>query len=151
MFPQEIGDYSKITQRKRYLNGFSNVKPSQNPSSKVTLFLNIPLVLTLPTTSTWLDFNDLYNDYVNEIFPYFSYSQKSLEILGLTQDEILSIFKIIAVVLKLGNLLFIPITNIDGTEGCEISNEYGEFISSFHFIYLFSPAPLHLRKKKAEK
>lgn len=113
--------------------------------------MNTPLVLTLPTTSTWLDFNDLYNDYVNEIFPYFSFSQKSLEILGLTQDEILSIFKIIAVVLKLGNLLFIPITNIDGTEGCEISNEYGEFISSFHFIYIFSPAPLHLRKKKAEK
>ena len=30
----------------------------------------------------------------------------------------------IAVVLKLGNLTFLPTTNIDGTEGCEISNEY---------------------------
>jgi myosin-1 len=51
-------------------------------------------------------------------------TRKSLEILGFASDEIVSIFKIIAVVLKLGNLNFIPITNIDGTEGCEISNEY---------------------------
>lgn len=46
--------------------------------------------------------------------------------LGFTGEEILSVFKIIAVVLKLGNLNFIPITNIDGTEGCEITNDYGE-------------------------
>ena len=26
--------------------------------------------------------------------------------------------------LKLGNLMFVPTTNIDGTEGCGISNEY---------------------------
>lgn len=51
--------------------------------------------------------------------------QKSLDVLGLNQDEILSIFKIIAVVIKLGNLVFVPTTNIDGTEGCNISNEYG--------------------------
>lgn len=44
--------------------------------------------------------------------------------LGLNQEEILSIFKIIAVVLKLGNLSFLPITNIDGTAACEISDEY---------------------------
>lgn len=55
--------------------------------------------------------------------------QKSLEILGLTSEEILSIFKVIAVVLKLGNLLFIPTTNIDGTEGCKVSDEYGEVSS----------------------
>ncbi|CRK94774.1 CLUMA_CG008268, isoform A [Clunio marinus] len=54
----------------------------------------------------------------------FIRTKKSLEILGFSNDEILSIFKIIAVVLKLGNLNFIPITNIDGTEGCEISNDY---------------------------
>lgn len=53
--------------------------------------------------------------------------QKSLDVLGLNQDEILSIFKIIAVVIKLGNLVFVPTTNIDGTEGCNISNEYGRF------------------------
>lgn len=56
----------------------------------------------------------------------FYYTKKSLECLGFTGDEILSVFKIIAVVLKLGNLNFIPITNIDGTEGCEITNDYGE-------------------------
>ncbi|XP_037052046.1 unconventional myosin-Ib [Bradysia coprophila] len=54
----------------------------------------------------------------------FSYTKKSLDVLGLNQDEILSIFKIIAVVIKLGNLVFVPTTNIDGTEGCNISNEY---------------------------
>ncbi|XP_035795364.1 unconventional myosin-Ib-like isoform X3 [Anopheles albimanus] len=54
----------------------------------------------------------------------FAYSKRSLEILGFGQDEILSIFTILAVVLKLGNLTFIPTTNIDGSEGCEISNEY---------------------------
>uniref|UniRef100_A0A336LWW2 CSON002516 protein n=1 Tax=Culicoides sonorensis TaxID=179676 RepID=A0A336LWW2_CULSO len=54
----------------------------------------------------------------------FTFTKKSLEILGLSSDEILSIFKVIAVVLKLGNLSFIPTTNIDGTEGCEVSDEY---------------------------
>lgn len=62
----------------------------------------------------------------------FAYTKKSLEALGFTNDEILSIFKIIAVVLKLGNLNFIPITNIDGTEGCEITNDFGE-----HFTWGF--------------
>ncbi len=57
---------------------------------------------------------------------FFFSSQKSLDVLGLNQDEILSIFKIIAVVIKLGNLVFVPTTNIDGTEGCNISNEYGK-------------------------
>lgn len=51
--------------------------------------------------------------------------QKSLEILGLPTEEINSIFKIIAAILKLGNLIFVPTTNIDGTEGCVISNEFG--------------------------
>ncbi|KAG5671774.1 hypothetical protein PVAND_001951 [Polypedilum vanderplanki] len=54
----------------------------------------------------------------------FAFTRKSLDILGFTTEETTSIFKIIAVILKLGNLNFIPITNIDGTEGCEISNDY---------------------------
>ncbi|XP_040151544.1 unconventional myosin-Ib isoform X2 [Anopheles arabiensis] len=54
----------------------------------------------------------------------FTFTKRSLEILGFGQDEIFSIFTILAVVLKLGNLTFIPTTNIDGSEGCEISNEY---------------------------
>lgn len=56
----------------------------------------------------------------------FAATRRSLEILGFSNDEILSIFKILAVVLKLGNLNFIPMANIDGTEGCEISNDYGK-------------------------
>lgn len=54
----------------------------------------------------------------------FGFTRKSLEIIGFTSDEIASIYKIIAIVLKLGNLIFIPTMNIDGTEGCEVSNEY---------------------------
>lgn len=57
---------------------------------------------------------------------HFVHTKRSLEVLGFTNEEILSVFKIIAVVLKLGNLNFIPITNIDGTEGCEITNDYGK-------------------------
>ena len=49
-----------------------------------------------------------------------------MEDIGLRVDEICDIFKIVASVLKLGNLQFIPTTNMDGTEGCGISNEYGE-------------------------
>lgn len=56
----------------------------------------------------------------------FFNTKKSLEVLGFSNDEILSVFRIIAVVLKLGNLNFIPMANIDGTEGCEITNDYGE-------------------------
>lgn len=52
--------------------------------------------------------------------------QRSLELLGLTQEEMHNVFKIVASVLKLGNVSFIPINNIDGTEGCALSNEYGK-------------------------
>lgn len=31
----------------------------------------------------------------------------------------------VSIILKLGNLIFIPTTNIDGTGGCEITNDYG--------------------------
>ncbi|GAB0093119.1 unconventional myosin-Ib [Sergentomyia squamirostris] len=54
----------------------------------------------------------------------FSRTRRSLDIMGLSIDEISSIFRILSVVLKLGNLVFLPTTNIDGTEGCTIANEY---------------------------
>ncbi|XP_034485399.1 unconventional myosin-Ia isoform X2 [Drosophila innubila] len=54
----------------------------------------------------------------------FHYTKRSLDVLGLSCDEINSIFRVIAVVLKLGNFIFVPVTNIDGTEGCQISNVY---------------------------
>lgn len=54
----------------------------------------------------------------------FSGTRASLEKLGLTSEEILCVFRVLAVVLKLGNLSFLPTTNIDGTEGCSVSNEF---------------------------
>ncbi|KAH8271474.1 hypothetical protein KR018_012392 [Drosophila ironensis] len=54
----------------------------------------------------------------------FHYTKRSLDVLGLSCEEIGSIFRVIAVVLKLGNFIFVPITNIDGTEGCQVSNVY---------------------------
>lgn len=39
----------------------------------------------------------------------------------------MNVFRVVATVLKLGNLVFIPASNIDGTEGCTISNDYGKF------------------------
>lgn len=54
----------------------------------------------------------------------FAYTKKALDVIGLTSDEIHSIFKMLSIILKLGNLIFIPTTNIDGTGGCEITNDY---------------------------
>ena len=44
----------------------------------------------------------------------------------------MDIFRIMAAILKLGNVNFIPTTNMDGTEGCAISNDYGELFSWKH-------------------
>ncbi|XP_037911056.1 unconventional myosin-Ib isoform X2 [Hermetia illucens] len=54
----------------------------------------------------------------------FYFTKKSLETLGFASDEIHSIFRMLAVVLKLGNFVFVPVTNIDGSEGCQVSNDY---------------------------
>lgn len=67
------------------------------------------------------------------VFFYFfniPHLQRSLDVLGLSCDETNSIFRVIAVVLKLGNFIFVPVTNIDGTEGCQISNVYGKLIGT---------------------
>jgi myosin-1 len=39
---------------------------------------------------------------------------------------LLQVFRVVASILKLANLIFIPTTNMDGTEGCTVGNEYGE-------------------------
>ncbi|RZC34920.1 unconventional myosin-Ia, partial [Asbolus verrucosus] len=57
----------------------------------------------------------------------FIYTKSALEILGFNVEDIVNIFQVIAIVLKLGNLQFVPCNNIDGTEGCSISNEYELF------------------------
>ena len=58
--------------------------------------------------------------------------QRAMEDLGMTSAEIMDIFRIMAAILKLGNVNFIPTTNMDGTEGCAISNDYGELFSWEH-------------------
>ena len=54
-----------------------------------------------------------------------------MEDLGFNSDEINDIFRIISAILKLGNLNFVPTTNMDGTEGCTISNDYGKMRTYF--------------------
>lgn len=51
--------------------------------------------------------------------------QCGFELLGLNETEIIDIFKIVSSILKLGNLNMVPTNNIDGTEGCIITNDYG--------------------------
>lgn len=58
------------------------------------------------------------------IFRFYA-PQKALEDLGMSPDEILQVFRLVASILKLGNLNFVPTTNMDGTEGCGVSNDYG--------------------------
>lgn len=55
----------------------------------------------------------------------FVYTRTAFEMLGFCDENIGDVFKIIAVILKLGNLQFVPSNNIDGTEGCTIKNDYG--------------------------
>ena len=60
-----------------------------------------------------------------------------MEDIGMSEVEINNILSIIAAILKLGNLSFVPITNMDGTEGCALGNEYGNALfqgSSAHFF-----------------
>lgn len=54
--------------------------------------------------------------------------QYGFEIMGLDESEITNIFKIVSSILKLGNLNMVPTNNIDGTEGCIITNDYGKYL-----------------------
>ena len=49
-----------------------------------------------------------------------------MEDLGFSFEDISSLWRIVAAILKLGNLQFVPTTNMDGTEGCAVANDYGE-------------------------
>ncbi|XP_033606436.1 unconventional myosin-Ia isoform X2 [Cryptotermes secundus] len=57
----------------------------------------------------------------------FQVTRRALETLGFSQEDAVNVFKIVASVLKLGNIGFIPTNNIDGTEGCTINNDYEVF------------------------
>lgn len=61
-----------------------------------------------------------------------------MEVLGFTSEEIVNILKIVASVLKLGNICFVPSNNIDGTEGCAINNDYGKLFFSCEVDHLLS-------------
>lgn len=54
--------------------------------------------------------------------------QEALEILGFSASECQSVFQILAAVLKLGNIQFIPKTNVDGTQSSTMLNEHGQKI-----------------------
>lgn len=72
----------------------------------------------------------------------FVYTRTALEVLGFCVEDVINIFRVIAVILKLGNLQFVPCNNIDGTEGCAIKNDYGlcilEVISLICYIIVFN-------------
>ncbi|KAG7165271.1 Unconventional myosin-Ib-like [Homarus americanus] len=54
----------------------------------------------------------------------YNITKRTLDALGMTQEEQLEVLKVVAAVLKLGNLTFTSVNNIDGTEGCSNENEY---------------------------
>lgn len=62
--------------------------------------------------------------------------QFGFEMLGLSESEITNIFKIISSILKLGNLIMVPTNNIDETEGCNITNDYGMYEKLFLILVL---------------
>ena len=51
--------------------------------------------------------------------------QKALEVIGFQQEEVVQVFQLVAAVLKLGNLTFLHQSNMDGTDGCKLSNDHG--------------------------
>lgn len=61
----------------------------------------------------------------------FMYTRTALDVLGFSIEDVVNIFRVIAIILKLGNLQFVPCNNIDGTEGCVIDNDYGTLLNVF--------------------
>ena len=61
--------------------------------------------------------------------------QRALDILGFSAEEQQAILRVIASVLKLGNVTFSPVNNIDGSEGCVVDNEYGKSLVLVPFFF----------------
>ncbi|XP_071788878.1 LOW QUALITY PROTEIN: unconventional myosin-Ia-like [Asterias amurensis] len=53
----------------------------------------------------------------------FSVTQKAMQIIGFTDEEILAIYQLLASVLKLGNMEFKAYITMNGTEGVKITNQ----------------------------
>lgn len=47
-------------------------------------------------------------------------------VIGFSQEEVVSLYQLVACVLKLGNLQFKHHSNLDGTDGCKLLNQHGE-------------------------
>lgn len=45
--------------------------------------------------------------------------------IGFTAAEVVSVFQLVATVLKLGNIIFQHHSNIDGTDGCKVAHDDG--------------------------
>lgn len=53
--------------------------------------------------------------------------QDCLKTLGFNEDETLFVWKLLASILKIGNLEFVPkIISSTGTDSCSLANEYGK-------------------------
>ncbi|XP_071825840.1 unconventional myosin-Ib-like isoform X2 [Apostichopus japonicus] len=53
----------------------------------------------------------------------FAITQKAMQVIGFTDEEILSTYKLVAGILKLGNIQFEAYTTENGTEGVKITNQ----------------------------
>lgn len=53
----------------------------------------------------------------------FRVTRHGLDVLGFTKDETEGIFHLVAAILKIGNLQFQHRSNLDGTDGCRLTNE----------------------------
>lgn len=52
----------------------------------------------------------------------FSLIKNGMEVIGFSQEEVAMTFQLVASILKLGNVVFIPKSNKDGTDGCDLSD-----------------------------
>jgi hypothetical protein len=65
-----------------------------------------------------------------------------MEIIGFTNEEITSVFQVVASILKLGNVDFDHKTNKNGTDSCMVKNDKGllvfQDITIFQTIWLLT-------------
>lgn len=57
---------------------------------------------------------------------HFAFTRAAMGALGFTGGECAAVLRVLAFVLKLGNVDFDPETNIDGTIGLRVHHHYGE-------------------------
>ena len=70
-----------------------------------------------------------------------------MQVIGFSDEDILSTYKLLASILKLGNIEFKAYTTMDGIEGVKITNEQGMgllCLSFCLFVWLFVSAVLTL-------